>query len=523
MSIQEFGRPRRRLSLSVRVSLGLVLAAIVPLLITVAFSEWQTRPELTAQANTAMESDAKTRVQLIDAYFRERQLDTQTLAQVTSVQQFLATPPPPTTPLPVYQDLTLHATYALAAGIFRDKLYTTWELFDTKGEPRLYYPLNNRPQKHGQSFAPPEDLQMVRAGKTFISAVYYSPATQKASVDLYSPIYAPQAQSQSGLPVQGASSQQQPVYIGFIRATLNLDYVWNIVDGDRGNNGAGSYAFILDENGVRIADTMAGQRFQAVAPLTPAMQQLVSQEARYGSTATVPVLSDPTFAQQLGNGADLTTFQAQPAGQNEPFQVVQKSSTVLPWHYFVLSPISTVTAVANQQLFIMGLVAFTMLVLAALIGLIAGRRITYPILTSVEHLLRNSSALSELATSQRDAASEQMWVVDSSQVGLQSVQYYTEATRIAAHRLSEVGLELARTWGQADAYTARLALERIVAAARYIEEAAAYQNTSNQKLATALKVATQVSEQLATGATSATDAATQLEQVVAQLRSVVGK
>lgn len=522
MSIQEFERPRRRLSLSVRVSLGLVLAAIVPLLITVAFSEWQTRPALTAQANTAMESDAKTRVQLIDTYFRERQLDTQTLAQVTSVQQFLATPPPPTTPVPVYQDLTLHATYALAAGIFRDKLYTTWELFDTKGEPRLYYPLNNRPQKHGQYFAPPEDLQMVRSGKTFVSAVYYSPATQKASVDLYSPIYAPQAQGQGGLPAQSASSQQS-AYIGFIRATLDLDYVWNIVEGDRGDNGAGSYAFILDENGVRIADTIAAQRFQAVAPLNPDAQQLASREARYGSVATIPVLPDPTFAQQLGNGADLTTFQAQPAGQNEPFQVVQQSSTVLPWHYFVLSPVSTVTAVANQQLLITALVAFTMSALVALIGLIAGRRITHPILTSVEHLLRNSNALSELAASQRDAASEQMWVVDSSQVGLQSVEYYTGATRIAAHQLSEVGIELARTWGQADAYTARLALERIVAAARYIEEAAAYQDASNQKLSTALKVATQVSEQLATGATSATDAATQLEQVVAQLRSVVGK
>src|SRR5690349_13084554 len=88
-------RRRRRLSLSIRVSLGLVLAALLPLLITVAFSEFQSRPALTTQANTAMESDAKTRVQLIDTYFSERLLDTETLAQVTSVQQFLAAPPAP--------------------------------------------------------------------------------------------------------------------------------------------------------------------------------------------------------------------------------------------------------------------------------------------------------------------------------------------------------------------------------------------------------------------------------------------
>src|SRR5579885_1183978 len=86
MSLQEFEpRRRRRFSLSVRVSIGLVLAAIIPLGITLLFSEMQTRPALTNQANTAMESDAKTRVQLIDTYIRERTLDALTLSQVQSV------------------------------------------------------------------------------------------------------------------------------------------------------------------------------------------------------------------------------------------------------------------------------------------------------------------------------------------------------------------------------------------------------------------------------------------------------
>src|SRR5689334_9431962 len=89
-------RRRRQLSLAIRISLGLVLAAILPLLIMVGFSEYQSRPALIKQANTAMESDAKTRVQLIDTYLNERKLDSETLAQITSVQQFLAAPPAPT-------------------------------------------------------------------------------------------------------------------------------------------------------------------------------------------------------------------------------------------------------------------------------------------------------------------------------------------------------------------------------------------------------------------------------------------
>src|SRR5690348_1574116 len=135
---------RRRASLSIRFSLWLMCAAIVPLLLIVAISEWQARPALTAQADAAMARDADTRTQLIDTYFNERLLDTQTLAQVPSVQTFLETPPAMT---PVYQDLATHAAYALVAGRFRDKHYSTWALFDPQGHLRLAYPAN--PKLHG--------------------------------------------------------------------------------------------------------------------------------------------------------------------------------------------------------------------------------------------------------------------------------------------------------------------------------------------------------------------------------------
>lgn len=506
MSQQEFElRRRRRFSLSVRVSIGLVLAAILPLGITLLFSEMQTRPALTNQANTAMESDAKTRVQLIDTYIRERTLDALTLSQVPTVATFLAAPYEPKSP--VYQDLATHALYALGAGMFRDKNYTSWQLFNAQGQPQLFYPLSNPPKPHGQFMVLPQYLQEVSAGKLFVSSVYYAPGTQTASVDIYAPIIVPQPHQ----------------YLGFMRATLNMTYIWNIVKSDQGSNGDGSYAFILDENGVRIADTDPARLFKSVAPIPGNIQLIISQESRYGTIDPVPTLNDSAFASALHTTTPMTTFQAQPAGQNEPYQVVQQATTTVPWKYYVLSPVNTVTAVANQQLLLTGIVALTMTILAAFVGLIFGRRITQPILNSVEYLRSNSRALTALATSQQDAASEQMWVVDSSQVGLQSVQYYADATKVAAHQLIKTGTELAQQWEHIDAYTARQALEHVVTAAQYIENATQYQSVSNQKLSTALKVATQVTEQLVSGTTSATDAATQLEQVVSQLRSVVGK
>ena len=107
-----------------------------------------------------------------------------------------------------------------------------------------------------------------------------------------------------------------------------------------------------------------------------------------------------------------------PGGQSGMFQVAQSTLTMVPWTYFVLSPVSTVTAVANQQLFNTVVIAFIVLELAAFTGLLVGQLITRPILRSVERLRSNSGALNRLATKQQSAAPEQMWVVDSSQVGL---------------------------------------------------------------------------------------------------------
>lgn len=492
-------RPKRRPSLSLRVSLWLMAAAIVPLLITLAYSELLSRPALIAQANLAMETDAQTRVQLIDTYFTERLLDAETLSQVPTVQQFLATPPQLET-----TDLITHATYALVAGEFRDKRYSVWTLFDPKGNPRLYYPPTTTPQQHGATFIPPTQLQVISQGKPLISPVYFDPKTKQATVDIYAPISL------------GNSHQ----LLGFIRATLKLDYIWNIVNSDSGANGDGSYAFLLDENGVRIADVNTNLLFTSIAPLSAPVQQEINSEARFGSSSgTVLAREDSTRLHLQQN----STFQMTPTGRGETFQVAQHAASVVPWTYVVLSPVSTVTAVADHLLLTSAIVTFTVLLLAAIVGLGLGQVITRPILRAVERLRNNSVALKTLSTKQQSAATEQNWVIDSSQVGLQSVQYYTEATRSAARLLHESGLALVQNWDQHDAQSMQHILSQMIGAAQYIEKAVHYQTASNQKLSTAIKVTTQVNEQLIDGATSASSAASELEQVVNELQQVVGR
>ena len=82
---------------------------------------------------------------------------------------------------------------------------------------------------------------------------------------------------------------------------------------------------------------------------------------------------------------------------------------------------------------------------------------------------------------------------------------------------------IAERWHQLDAQTARQALAQMIAAAQYIERSTEFQTASSEKLSTAIKVTTQVTEQLASGATAAAKTSEQLEQVVSQLRHVVGK
>jgi hypothetical protein len=102
------------------------------------------------------------------------------------------------------------------------------------------------------------------------------------------------------------------------------------------------------------------------------------------------------------------------------------------------------------------------------------------------------------------------------------VQYYTEATSIAARKLDEVGSELLRNLEEGNAAQARRHLSEILEAAKYLEKVAVHQERSSQSLSTAIRIASQVTEQLISGATSANDAAAQLQAVIKQLRQIVG-
>src|SRR5258707_5828884 len=152
------------LSLSVQVSLLLVLAALLPLMITIASSELLSRPLLIAKANASMETDAQTHILTIENSFSQPIIDVRVLSQSISFATYLSGD----------SSAAGAATKVLASGYQRNMNYVNWSLIDTQGKQRLFYPAPALP--HGRYFIPPDTLkQLIATGNPAVSSGYYNP------------------------------------------------------------------------------------------------------------------------------------------------------------------------------------------------------------------------------------------------------------------------------------------------------------------------------------------------------------
>ena len=385
---QKKSSTRKSLPLSIRISLWLIAASILPLLLTLIISVVQSRSALINQSSRTMETDAQTHAQLIDNYFSEKLLILKSLDYTPLVQGFLLDP------VGDQKDVPTILENGLAIQKLVDPDVTIVTFFDTHGKLLLYYSLYHlKPQPHGKYMIPPEDAQQIAKGQQFVSNVYYNPVTHQSTVDLYTPVYSTTAKR----------------LLGVVRDTLDLGNVWNFVNSEKGANGNGSYAFILDQNGVRIVDPNPNALFTSIAPLNATIQQNSIDENLYGKTSTIPVLADANLSSIQRQPDPPVTFQEVPAGKNELFQVTRRQLSSAPWTYFVLTPVNEVIAVANQQLLIIVLIASAIVLPVAVIGWIVGYRISSPIKRSVDSLVKNSHVLNQLAEREKNASSEQVW------------------------------------------------------------------------------------------------------------------
>lgn len=485
-------------SLSVRVSLLLVLATLLPLIITIISSEVLSRPQLIAKADASMETDAQTHIQTIENYFSQPIIDVRSLSQNASLSAYLNGD----------TNAAAAATTVLKTGYQRNTNYTSWSLIDTQGKQRLFYPVPALP--HGQYFIPPDTVkQLVAANSAAISSDFYDPQGNELTVDITEPVT-----------IIGTNTNH---ILGYLRATLNISFIWNMILSESGANGTGSYAFIADENGVIIAHTDVAQDFTALAPFTSSEQENIKTLDRYGADTKIsasPYGALSTVQQKEVN--EQSSFQTALLEQQESYQVIGIPVSIVPWTYFVLSPTGVITSLADQQLFNIGIIGAIVLLLAAMIGIIVGQRITAPVLRSVTQLQSSSRLLKDLAAQEQITIAQQVWVVDSSKTGLSSADYYIGASQNAANRIITAGRVLESSWFHMRPEERQLALRQMLVAAYYIESALQHQKLNGKRLSAALNLTKEVTDQLNSSAELATHAAEQMEQVVSQLQHVVG-
>lgn len=496
---------RKRFSLPLYISFLLISIAILTLIATVGSIEIFLRPALIDQISSNTEQDAQTQVQLIDTYFSERLNDIKILSQSQPLQDLLNG----------NHDETTAVTDLLFSTFHRDVAdYISISVLDTQQNVVLTYP--SQPQHHGQYLIQPEvipQLQTPSAG-VVASDVFYDPLANNPSIDLYSSIF-------------NSDFHQQ----GIVRASVSLHRLWGPVDSETQENGTGSYAFVLDQHGVRIAYTNPDHSgftrpqylFKTVDPISLAFQQQIKSENLYGNSANpVTSIGDDTLANMRNTAQAPSIFQLNPTGQDQTFVAARYSSTVFPWTYFVLKPLRTVTGLADQQLQTVILIVSIVILLAVIIGVQTGRRITLPIMNSILSLHNSSVTLKTLADQEQTVATEQTWMVEASQMAMKSIKYYTLASRRAARRLSSLCADLQENPQHFEKGRLEKTLRELSQIAEYIEKALQYQEQSNEKLASSIRVTTQAATQLTNDAKSTDETAVQLEQIVQQLMTVVG-
>jgi hypothetical protein len=511
-------RSRSRMSLPVRLSLLALFAALLPVAAVVGINTYLARGALIDQGRQAISTDANAKSALIDAYFTERLADGLTIAGVPTVAPYIvcataggqapaALGCDKPAQIALYKDSMVRTVGAAAV---RDKNYGAVSIFGARGQ----FLTSSDTRLTSATVVPPlpaDFAPVVQQDKQNISPVYYSPQDQHAYVYIYTPVT-----------LENPATQAKTV-VGFTRGTLRLDYLWGIVGKEDGANGTDSYAFITDSDGIRIASSKQDELFTAVKPLSAATQTEISTDKRFGSDTPVQQLDLPSISDSLDAAQTEASFQsvASPDSKTE-FQFVRIKLATVPWSYFVLSPISTVTQVATDQVKNSLIIAGVIAVLAILIGLIIGARLSRPVQASVEDLESAALQLHDLASRQEQSAGEQHWVVDACSTGLESVRYLSDAMHQAARRIIDASNWFGDYWNRLTEEQARRTVQHLQELAHYIDEAARRQQLSSERLGKAITVTRQVSDQLVAGAGAANQSAEQLEQVVHDLHRVVG-
>lgn len=241
-------------------------------------------------------------------------------------------------------------------------------------------------------------------------------------------------------PIKDASNK----VVGVVRSRLSLNGIWGLVERDKDVEGKGSYGMLLDENGIRIANSQSlGRREQmegskllytAIAPVAPEVEKALVAEKRFGKATSenVQVVPVPEVADALAT-AGVKTFETSSESNSERNFAAVTNITNKPWRYVVMSPWSSFFGEIDAWGTIYSVTAASLIVIIIITSLYVATTFTNPLnrLAKVADRISLGELDAKIDVNRKDEIGEMAESVARMQASLQAAIERLRARRSA--------------------------------------------------------------------------------------------
>ena len=347
---------------TVRVRNKLVLAFLAIALIALALSAWLnlrlTHQALQAQNRQALAGAASQTATKLDAFVLDNLNTIRTQSLLPSLAEYLELPPAAR----AGSQAEIAAGNILDSFRRKDQVHiSSYALFDTQGR-RL---LDTYGSTGKDLWNPPYLEEPLRTGLSSVSSILLSPASGVPSLYFSSP-------------VRNANGE----ILGVLRVRYHAHIVQKLIYEQEALLGPGSFAILLDEDLVRIADSHEpGVLYQPLAPLEPPRLERLKAGGRIARQLPASEAL-PDFLSGIRNMTHTPHFTARAhAGAGEAMLCTAMGMTSRPWTVVFAQPQSAYQNAFQAQLRSSSLLLGGIALIALLVGLVLARTISRPLTT----------------------------------------------------------------------------------------------------------------------------------------------
>lgn len=408
-------RPYRDWRMGQKLLVTFLLVSLVPLAVTSIAAIRSARDAMLAQGTTQLEAASTSTANSIDQYLASHRQDILAFGTFSSVSNFLKNPTDTALFATADKELTALANKANVesiAVINRDGTVVLSTL-----DSDLYTKVNTR-----QYF-----IESMNGNGGYISDVSVTSNTNVPAVVFSTPVL------DSGGNI-----------LGVIRSRLNLDGIWDLVEGDKDILGPGTVGILLDENGFRLAHSLSKNNrdiagtsllYRAIAQVPSSVAGTLIADKRFGDATSGQIQVIPLQEVDAARRTPGTkTFETSADLSSVRHEAALSNLKLKPWTYVLMTPLPTFTGPADNLVVLFVLVALAATLVVAVGVTFLARSFTQPIvqLTQVADRISLGELDAKIEIDRRDEIGELAESVSRMQASLQAAIERLRARRSAS-------------------------------------------------------------------------------------------